>query len=167
MNLTEPMIAELQHEAATTRRLLARVPEDALAWQPHARSMTLGRLAAHIANLPGMLVGVFNVDELDSRDLKSESPPEDDLSGILKAFDDNIASALELLKTQVDERFLLTSWRYKSGEKLVFEMPRLAVIRFVILNHIIHHRGQLSVYLRLLDIPLPSVYGPTADEQSF
>ena len=167
MNLIEPMIAELQHEAATTRRLLERVPEVSLAWQPHAKSMTLGRLAAHIANLPGMLVGVFNGDELDAGDLRSESPPEDDLSGILKAFDEKISRALELLKTQVDERFLLAPWRYVNGEKLIFEMPRLAVIRFVVLNHVIHHRGQLSVYLRLLDVPLPSVYGPTADEQVF
>ncbi|MBA3768785.1 MAG: DinB family protein [Acidobacteria bacterium] len=167
MNLIEPMIAELQHEAATTKRLLERVPQESLAWQPHAKSMTLGRLSAHIANLPGMLVGVFDGDELDSNDLKSQSPPEADLSSILKTFDEKIAGALELLKTQPDERFLLASWRYVSGEKLIFEMPRLAVIRFVILNHLVHHRGQLSVYLRLLDVPLASVYGPTADEQLF
>ena len=164
MDLLEPMIAELQHEAATTRRLLERVPEESLAWQPHAKSMTLGRLAAHIANLPGILIGALKQDELDANDLKAQSPPEDNVSSILEAFDQKISSALELLKTQVDEPFMLASWRYMNGEQVIFEMPRLAVIRFVVLNHIIHHRGQLSVYLRLLDVPLPSVYGPTADE---
>jgi uncharacterized damage-inducible protein DinB len=164
MNLIEPMIAELKHEAATTRRLLERVPEESLAWQPHAKSMTLGRLAAHIANLPGILIGALKEDELDASDLKAQSPPADNVSSILEAFDQKISSALELLKTQVDEQFMLTSWRYMNGEQVIFEMPRLAVIRFVALNHIVHHRGQLSVYLRLLDVPLPSVYGPTADE---
>jgi uncharacterized damage-inducible protein DinB len=166
MNLIEPMIAELQHEAATTRRLLERVPQEQLAWQPHAKSMTLGRLAAHIANLPGMIIGALSGDELDAGDLKSQSPPEDNVPSIVAAFDEKIARVLELLKTQSDER-LLTPWRYVNGEQVIFEMPRLAVIRLVGINHIIHHRGQLSVYLRLLDVPLPSVYGPTADEQVF
>ncbi|HVG34069.1 MAG TPA: DinB family protein [Pyrinomonadaceae bacterium] len=166
MNLMEPMIAELQHEAATTRRLLERVPQDRLAWQPHAKSMTLGRLAAHIANLPGMLVGALTKDALDADELKAESPSAESVANILEVFDQKIERAVELLKTPSDEGFMLTPWRYTSGEHVIFEMPRLAVIRFVALNHIIHHRGQLSVYLRLLDVPLPSVYGPTADEQA-
>lgn len=166
MNFIEPLIAELQHEAATTRRLLERVPEESLAWQPHEKSMSLGRLAAHIANLPGMGIGVMSGDELDTSDLKAQSPPEDSVSSIVEAFDQKIARAIELLKTQADGNWL-KPWRYMNGEKVIFEMPRLAVIRFVVLNHIIHHRGQLSVYLRLLDVPLPSVYGPTADEQVF
>ena len=166
MNLMEPMIAELQQEAATTRRLLERVPQERLAWQPHAKSMTLGRLAAHIANLPGMLVGALTKDALDADELKAESPSAESVADILEAFDKKIKCALELLKTQSDESYMLAPWRYTSGEHVIFEMPRLAVIRFVALNHIIHHRGQLSVYLRLLDVPLPSVYGPTADEQA-
>jgi uncharacterized damage-inducible protein DinB len=159
------MIAELQHEAATTRRLLERVPQERLAWQPHAKSMTLGRLAAHIANLPGMLVGALTEDKLDADDLKAQSPSAESVADMLEAFDQKIARSLELLKTQAGENFMLAPWRYTSGEHVIFEMPRIAVIRFVALNHIIHHRGQLSVYLRLLDVPLPSVYGPTADEQ--
>lgn len=166
MNLMEPMIAELKHEAATTRRLLERVPQDRLAWQPHAKSMTLGRLAAHIANLPGMLIGALTEDRLDANDLKAQSPSTESVASMLEAFDQKIERALELLKTPVDEQYLLVPWRYTSGEHVVFEMPRAAVIRFVALNHIIHHRGQLSVYLRLLDIPLPSIYGPSADEQA-
>ena len=165
MKLMEPMIAELQHEAATTRRLLERVPQDRLGWQPHAKSMTLGRLAAHIANLPGMLIGALTEDGLDAGDLKTQSPSAESVAEILEEFDRKISSAVELLKREMDESFLVAPWRYTSGEHVIFELPRLAVIRFVTLNHIIHHRGQLSVYLRLLDIPLPSIYGPSADEQ--
>jgi uncharacterized damage-inducible protein DinB len=166
MSFSEPLIAELKHEAATTKRLLERVPQDALSWQPHEKSMTLGRLAAHIAGLPALLVATLTLDEYDTNDLRAQSPPTDDVSGILEAFDKNIAQALEALKTQTDER-LMISWRYRNGEQVLFEMPRLAVIRFIVLNHIVHHRGQLSVYLRLRDVPLPSIYGPTADESPF
>jgi len=163
MNLTEPIIAELQQEAKTTRRMLERVPQDSVAWQPHEKSTRLGRLAAHIASLPLFVTKALSQDELDAQDLKASMPAEDNVSAILEAFDKEVASALELLKAQTGER-LLESWRFKDGEKVIFEMPRLAVIRFVGLNHLIHHRGQLSVYLRLLNVPLPSVYGPTADE---
>jgi uncharacterized damage-inducible protein DinB len=166
MNFSEPLIAEVKHEAATTRRLLERVPQDSLPWQPHEKSMTLGRLAAHIAGLPLLLAAALTLDEYDTNDLRAQSPSADSVSSILEAFDKNNAQALESFKTLSDER-LLTPWRYRNGEQLLFEMPRLAVIRFVVLNHIVHHRGQLSVYLRLRDVPLPSVYGPTADESPF
>jgi len=161
MKLNEPMIAEIQHEAATTRKMLERVPQESLSWQPHEKSMTLGRLASHIAMLPGIFIAKLNQDEVDRSEIKPL--PTDSMTAILEAFDQNITSSLELLKTQSEER-LLSSWRYRDGEKVVFEMPRVAVIRLIALNHLIHHRGQLSVYLRLLNVPLPSVYGPTADE---
>ena len=163
MSFSEPLVAELRHEAATTRKMLERVPPDALAWQPHEKSMTLGRLAAHIANLPRLLSKTLQEDEYDTNDLRAQSPPQDNVPAILAAFDENVAHALALLPAQTDER-LLTSWRYRNGAHVLFEQPRLAVIRLVVLNHIVHHRGQLSVYLRLLNVPLPSVYGPTADE---
>ena len=166
MNISEPIIAELRHEAATTRRLLERVPQDSLEWQPHEKSMTMGRLAAHIAGLPRLLVAALTLDEYDTNDLRAQSPPADNVARILEAYDKNVAEALESLKTLSEER-LLNPWRYRNGEQVLFEMPRLAVIRFVVLNHIVHHRGQLSVYLRLRDVPLPSVYGPTADESPF
>jgi uncharacterized damage-inducible protein DinB len=160
MNLSEPLIAELQIEAVTTRRMLERVPQDSLTWKPHEKSRTLGEIAAHIANLPGLFIATLNRDEFDRYDYKSVT---DTVSDILDTFDRNISSAFEVLKTQSDER-LLAPWRYKYGEQVLFEMPRLIVIRSTALNHLIHHRGQLSVYLRLLNVPLPSVYGPTADE---
>jgi uncharacterized damage-inducible protein DinB len=161
MNLIEPMIAELRQEAKTTKRMLERVPEEKLDWQPHEKSMTLGRLAIHIAVLPGLFIANLDGDELDRSGWNP--PAADSVSNIVATFDKNISSAIEFLKTQSEEK-LLGSWRYRNGEQVIFEMPRLAVIRFVCLNHLIHHRGQLSVYLRLLNVPLPSVYGPTADE---
>jgi uncharacterized damage-inducible protein DinB len=161
MKLNEPMIAELQHEAATTRKMLERVPQESLSWQPHEKSMTLGRLASHIAMLPGVFIAKLNQDEVDRSEIKPL--PTDNVTAILESFDHNIASSLEVLRTESEER-LLGLWRYRDGEKVVFEMPRVAVIRLIALNHLIHHRGQLSVYLRLLNVPLPSVYGPTADE---
>ncbi len=161
MNLSEPIRAELQHEAATTRKMLERVPPGALAWRPHEKSRTLGEIAAHIANLPGLFITPLDRDEFDRYEYKPVAT--DSVTDILATFDKNIASAMERLNTLSDERWL-APWRYKYGEQVIFELPRLAVIRMMALNHLIHHRGQLSVYLRLLDVPLPSVYGPTADE---
>ncbi len=165
MSLTEQILVELKQEAATTRKMLERVPEESLAWQPHEKSMTLGRLAAHVAGLYGTwLKTTLSQDEFDLADslpLKAES-----VSDILAAFDQNVSDAIELLQNQADER-LFTIWRLKRGGQVLFEMPRWAVLRSMVINHIIHHRGQLSVYLRLLDVPLPSVYGPTADEPMF
>lgn len=162
MSVIEATIAEVRQEAKTTRKMLERVPEDSLAWQPHEKSMTLGRLAAHIAALPGVFIAKLAQDEADSKSFGQL--PTDNATKIVELFDKNISDSVEFLKTQSIEQ-LLAPWRYKNGEQVVFEMPRLAVIRFVCLNHLIHHRGQLSVYLRLLNVPLPSVYGPTADEQ--
>ena len=165
MKLTELILGELQQEAATTRKMLERVPEAALAWQPHEKSMSLGRLASHVAGLFGTwLTASLSQDEFDLADslpLNAES-----VSDILEAFDRNVASAIELLKTQSDES-LSTPWRLKRGGQVLFELPRWAVLRSMVLNHIIHHRGQLSVYLRLLEVPVPSIYGPSADEQIF
>ena len=165
MKLTEQLIAELQQEAATTRKMLERVPEESLEWKPHEKSMTLGRLAAHVAGLYGTwLQTTLSQDEFDlaeSLPLKAST-----VADILAAFDRNVASALELLQAQSDERMSMM-WRLKRGGQVLFELPRWAVLRSMVINHIIHHRGQLSVYLRLLNVPLPSVYGPTADEPLF
>jgi uncharacterized damage-inducible protein DinB len=160
MNLNEPLIAELQIEAGTTRKMLERLPEHSLGWKPHEKSRTLGEIAAHIANLPGLFIASLDRDEFDRHDYQTTTETGPD---ILDTFDKNISRALEVVKTLSDER-LLSPWRYKYGQQVIFEMPRLVVIRTTALNHLIHHRGQLSVYLRLLNVPLPSVYGPTADE---
>ena len=166
MSLSEPIAAELRREAATTRRMLERVPEDELAWRPHEKSMTLGRLAGHIAELPNLVVAALTQDEVDFAAGKFQPFAASNVPELLEKFDENIAAAARALEGQPDEH-LLKTWRLRRGEQVIFELPRVAVLRSMGLNHIIHHRGQLSVYLRLLDIPLPSVYGPTADEAIF
>jgi uncharacterized damage-inducible protein DinB len=163
MSLCETLAAELRQEAKTTRRLLERIPEESFGWKPHEKSMTLGRLAAHVAELPELIIPALTQPELDfgSGDFKPFNP--ESTAGLLEKFDRNIEAAAELLEKQPDER-MGEKWKLRSGDHVLFEMPRALVVRFVGLNHVIHHRGQLSVYLRMLDVPLPSIYGPSADE---
>ena len=162
MTLNESFLAELQQEAATTRRLIERVPEDKLTWKPHAKSMTLGRLAGHLAELPRLIMPALQTDELDLASGNFTPLDAANAAELLKAFDENLAGASALLKAQSDDR-LQDSWTMRMGDRRIFEGTRMGAIRTLCLNHILHHRGQLSVYLRLLDVPLPSVYGPTAD----
>ena len=163
MSLSQPFWMELQQESATTRRLLERLPGSALSWKPHEKSMTMGHLAIHLVQLVKWLNSILLRDEFDvaTNDLKMPEP--DNVAGILELFDQALAATGETLKQQPDDR-LLALWRMKMGEQVLFEMPRTSAIRTAILNHMIHHRGQLSVYLRLQDVPLPPIYGPTADE---
>ncbi len=163
MNLIDPVLSELSHEAATTRRLLDRVPQPHLAWKPHEKSMTLGRLATHIAEIPGWVSGIVDKDELDIGASGYTPSKIESVAEVLAMFDRNIAAATDTLKRQSNDR-LLANWRFKKNGQLMFEMPRLGMIRSFLMNHLIHHRGQLSVYLRLQNVPLPSIYGPTADE---
>jgi uncharacterized damage-inducible protein DinB len=163
MSMCEALAAEMRQEAKTTRRLLERVPEESFGWKPHEKSMSLGRLAAHVAELPELIAPALLQPEFDfgSGDFKPFTPTS--TAELLEKFDRNIEAAAGLLEKQPDER-MGEPWRLRSGDHVLFEMPRALVVRFVGLNHVIHHRGQLSVYLRLLDVPLPSIYGPSADE---
>lgn len=163
MRLSEQIASELQFEAATTRRMLERVPEESFDWKPHEKSTALGRLAGHIAELPSLVGPVLTQKELDFNVAGFKPFIPSSVAELLERFDRNIASAVELLKSNPDDG-LSESWRLRSGEQVLFESPRAAVLRSMALNHIVHHRGQLSVYLRLLNVPLPPVYGPTADE---
>ena len=163
MSICAPLAAEMRQEAKTTRRLLERVPEESFGWKPHEKSMTLGRLAAHVAELPELVIPALTMPELDfaSGAFKPFVPRSN--AELLEKFDRNIDAAAGLLEKQTDEA-MGEKWRLRNGDHVLFEMPRALVVRFVGLNHVIHHRGQLSVYLRLLDVPLPSIYGPSADE---
>jgi uncharacterized damage-inducible protein DinB len=163
MNLIDPVLSELAHEAGTTRRLLDRVPAQRLAWTPHQKSMSLGRLATHIAEIPGWVGSIVDKDEFDVGASGYVPPTRGGVAEIVAMFDKNVAMATESLKRQGNER-LLANWQFKKNGQLMMQMPRLAMIRSFLMNHLIHHRGQLSVYLRLQDVPLPSIYGPTADE---
>jgi uncharacterized damage-inducible protein DinB len=168
MAIAEALLPEFDHEMSTTRRLLERVPEEAPDWQPHTKSTPIGRLAMHLATLPSWTRFALAQDEFDV------NPPDGatgrpslaftSTSAMLDAFDENVRTARELLAEASDEK-MRSMWSLKNGGHTVFTMPRASVIRSMMLNHMIHHRGQLSVYLRLNDVPLPPIYGPTADEQ--
>ena len=162
MSATAAMIQEFEQEAATTRRVLERVPTDKLAWKPHAKSMSLGTLAMHIASGPAFLTGWATED---ATTLTGESSPEvTSTAEILAAHDAGVTTAKSNI-TSIGDSNLGKMWEFKTPDgKTVMAMPKAAVLRTLALNHIYHHRGQLSVYLRLLDVPVPSIYGPSADE---
>lgn len=163
MSICEPLVAELEQEAKTTRRLLERVPEASFGWKPHEKSMTLGQLAGHVAQLPTLIVPALTEDEFDFAVAGWKPFSPQSTAELVEQHDANIKAAAETMRAAADER-MGEKWKLKSGDHVLFEMPRVLVVRFVGLNHVIHHRGQLSVYLRLLDVPLPSIYGPSADE---
>lgn len=165
MSMCESLAAEMRQEAKTTRRLLERVPEASFDWKPHEKSMTLGRLAGHVAELPELIIPALLQPEFDfgSGDFKPFAAKNS--AELLEKFDRTIDAAAGLLEKQPDDK-MGEPWKLRSGDHVLFEMPRGLVVRFVGLNHVIHHRGQLSVYLRMLDVPLPSIYGPSADESA-
>ena len=161
--LATAFLGELENEAKVTRQVLERVPMDKLDWKPHEKSMTMGRLAVHCAEMFGWTKETLKSDVLDfaNMDMKPFEPGSTD--ELLAYFDDLIAKAKVILSETSDETFL-TDWTMRNGEQIYMTMPKVAVMRSFVMNHIIHHRGQLSVYLRLNDIPVPSIYGPSADE---
>jgi uncharacterized damage-inducible protein DinB len=165
MDIIGSLLQELLYEASLTRVMLDRVPDDRFDWQPHPKSMTLGRLAGHIAEIPTWASTVIDATEfvMDPETYKAFIPVSK--ADLLATFDKNIELAQDSMSEQPDEHFL-SPWQLRTQDTVVFEMPRLAVLRSMVLNHMIHHRGQLSVYLRLNDVPLPAIYGPTADEQT-
>ena len=164
MGMRDTLLAEFDHETAATRRLLERVPDDAqrLAWKPHQKSMSLGGLATHIANLPHCSARILNEPFFD---LTAAPPSPDEKTSrgeILTAFDGNVKEARAWIDKTDGE--LNARWTLKRGTQEMFSLPRIAAFRSFVLSHLIHHRGQLSVYLRLNDIPVPAIYGPSADE---
>jgi uncharacterized damage-inducible protein DinB len=163
MNTAQRLIAEIQQEAGKNKTMLERIPESKLSWRPHAKSMTIGRLGMHIAELPNWIVRSLTSEEYDFGTGPYTPNIPQTHAQIIVEFEQQLRSATETLGTASDE-VLSKNWRVRKGDKVIYDMPRSEVIRRQ-LNHIIHHRGQLSVYLRLLDVPVPGVYGPTADEK--
>jgi uncharacterized damage-inducible protein DinB len=162
MALKDALLAEYDHEIATTRKLLDRVPGDKLSWTPHKKSMTLGGLAQHLANIPNWTAAIVGETAFD---LASAPPPLDEphsRTAIMTLFDDSTARARKALDRTDGE--LSAMWTLKRNGQEMFTMPRAAVFRTFVVSHIIHHRGQLSVYLRLNDVAVPPIYGPSADE---
>ena len=158
----EMMLPEFDNEMANTRRMLERLPEDHFDWSPHEKSFSLHDLAAHISWLPKWATVTMATEELDFAEPMERTPPEDK-EGILAEFDECVAGAREALAgASADD--LQVPWTLRDGDHVFFTMPRGAVVRSMVINHLIHHRAQLGVYLRLLDVPVPGMYGPSADE---
>lgn len=163
MPINQTFISELQEESKSTKRMLECIPNEKLLWKPHDKSMTLSRLASHIAELIGWIPSILNYDELDLGKINFKAPEIKNNSDILKIFTDNLDKALQSLNRATDEDFM-KNWTLRKNETIYFTLPKIVCIRTFCLNHIYHHRGQLTVYFRLLNIPVPSSYGPTADE---
>lgn len=160
--ISQSMLPEFDHEMANTRKSLERIPEDKLSFKPHAKSMSLGGLATHLSTINHWAEAIVGQDSFDvstaPRNTEMKSRAE-----VLEAFDKNAATARRLIADATDAH-LLKPWTLTSGSHTILSMPRVAVLRSFILNHTIHHRAQLGVYLRLNDVPVPSIYGPSADE---
>jgi uncharacterized damage-inducible protein DinB len=163
MSISETMLPEFDHEMASTRKILERVPDDKLAWKPHAKSMALGRLAGHLADLPLWVNRAVEQPLVEIEQVRGQAYTAGSRDDLLKTFDRNVAGARQALAGAADDT-LRQTWSLKAGGKVMLSMPRLAAVRSVFMNHLIHHRGQLSVYLRLNDVAVPGLYGPSADE---
>ena len=164
--LLEPMLNEFREEAAITKRVLDRVPAGKLTWRPHRKSMSLGQLALHIASVPGALAKTAELDEFDVAQANFDPPAPKNVEEIHAALTESIRAAEECL-SGMSEQKARGNWRLMVNGKQAFGRPRVEVLRSIMLNHWYHHRGQLSVYLRLLDVPVPVIYGRSADENPF
>ena len=165
MGIADSLLPEFDHEMTVTRKLLERVPEDKLDWQPHQKSMTLGRLAQHVATIPMWGSVTLNQSELD---LGGNQQPEvmRQRDQMLATFDQHVANTRAALVGRGDGE-MMAPWTLKRDGHTIFSMPKVAVWRSFVMSHLIHHRAQLGVYLRMHDVPLPSMYGPSADEGAF
>ena len=163
MSIAQGFLAELSHEAGVTRGKIERVPDDKLDYKPHEKSMTMRALIGHIAEAPQWGAAMVSQDEFDMNPDEYTPASPASVKETLELFDNSIAAVREVLEGTSDERMMAT-WKMSVRGKPVMEMPRAAVLRSFVMNHMIHHRAQLGVYMRLNDIPLPAIYGPSADE---
>jgi uncharacterized damage-inducible protein DinB len=162
MNLSQTLLPEFDQEMAGTRRVLERMATDKFTWQPHPKSFSLGKLATHVAQLSSWAAMTLATEEFDVAQPR-EAPKVNTTEELLALFDKNSAEAREAIANASNEDWS-KPWSLRNGDHVVFTMPRIAVLRGMVMNHIIHHRAQLTVYLRLNDIPVPALYGPSADE---
>jgi uncharacterized damage-inducible protein DinB len=166
MPISQALLPEFDHEMANTRKTLERVPEGDFTWKPHPKSMTLGRLAQHVAEIPGWATFTIEKESLDIAPAGAPPYQPEEVKSrqqLLDTFDGNISKSRAAIAGASDEE-LLKNWSLLAGGNTIFTMPRVAVLRSMVMNHMIHHRAQLGVYLRLNNIPLPAIYGPSADE---
>lgn len=169
MRISDMLLTEFDHEMAGTRKTLERVPEEKFDWKPHQKSMTMGGLATHLANIPTWAIHAIKEDSIDIAPVGEAPPrvePARSSQEVLERFDKAVADARAAINEAGNEE-LLQPWSLLSGGKTIMTLPRVAVLRSFVMNHNIHHRAQLGVYLRLNDIAVPSIYGPSADEGAF
>lgn len=166
MAIADSLVMELEREAATTKRVLERVPNDKLSWKPHPKSMSLGQLALHVAETPGFVADMASRPIYEVSAASFEQRAAGSAAELLPALEQSINKATTMLKG-MDDGSAMSMWKAVRNGKEVFSAPRVGVVRTIMLNHWYHHRGQLSVYLRLLGVPVPSIYGPSADENPF
>ena len=164
MKLADTLLMELDQEAQTTKRVLDRIPEDKLSWKPHPRAFSLGQLALHIASVPASVTAAAVPDTMEAPNFSQPEPKS--RQEVLNTFSKSLESARAALKKMDDAR-LNSTWSLTKNGKVLMSVPRIAFLRSILMNHNYHHRGQLSVYLRMLDVPVPSIYGPSADENPF
>jgi uncharacterized damage-inducible protein DinB len=167
MPIARTILGEFNHEMANTRKVLERIPEEQAGWKPHPKSYSLGELAVHIASIPIWVVSTMKQDELDfdpPGGRKQPKPLFDTRNALLKQFDENVVAAVSAIADASDDD-LKQPWALKNRGMEVFKLPRVVVLRSFIMNHMIHHRGQMTVYLRLKNVPLPAIYGASADER--
>ncbi len=166
MGLHEALLPEFDQEMANTRKTLERVPEQKLGWKPHEKSGTMGWLATHLANIPTWVNKTIDTDSLDLAPggvSVGPMPPAKSRKEVLETFDKNVAAARAAI-AQASDAHLVKPWSLLFGGKTMFTLPRIAVLRSFVMNHSIHHRAQLGVYLRLNNVAVPAIYGPSADE---
>jgi uncharacterized damage-inducible protein DinB len=166
MSIAQGLLAEFDMETANTRRTLARLPEDKLEWAPDPKSMSMGRLAAHVAEMTGWAALALSTTELDFAATPYEPAVAKSREHVLQIADDNAKAARAAIAAANDEDFM-KPWTLRAGDQIYFTMPKVAVIRGMVMNHTIHHRGQLTVYYRMNGVPVPALYGPSADESGF
>lgn len=165
-DIIKSLTNEYTNECANTRKLLASVPMDKLSWKPHEKSMSLSNLAIHIADLPNWVPITLERDGLDFATEPYNPKKATTTEELLKIHDDATVAALQSIKNTTADILKNENWTMRNGEQIYFTMPKIAVLRNFAFNHLYHHRGQLTVYLRLLDIPVVGMYGPTADDHT-
>jgi DinB superfamily len=167
MAIKESILPEFEREMETTRLVLERVPEACAQWKPHPKSRSLGELSTHLGEIPRFVPWILTSDSFDPAPPGGEpyrAPSFESTSQLVTRFNENVGKARSAITAVTDDADFLVPWSLKRGGKMMFTVPRVAALRTFLLNHMIHHRGQLTVYLRLQNVPLPSVYGPTADQ---